>query len=67
MLLCMSRFLHLIVVECSDADGPAYSAVGEQEDCRVHRRGRANAVGLHLQEGHLAQLSEQHSRRHLYG
>jgi len=50
-----------------DVDGQANSAVGQQENSRIHRRGRANVVRLYLQEGDLSQLTEQYSRRHLYG
>jgi len=56
-----------LVLVVSDADGPANSTVGQQENSRIHRRGRADVVRLYLQEGDLAQLTEQYSRRYLYG
>ena len=49
------------------SDGQAHQAVGNEEDCRIHRGGGAYADRLHLPEGGCPQPPTEHSERRRHG
>ena len=49
------------------SDGQAHQAVGDEEDCGVHRGGGAHADRLHLPEGGGPQPPAEHPERRGHG